>query len=117
MKDYMFLFIGGHENMKELSPEQMQAHMGKWTQWISEMSQQGIFKAGNPLDGEGKTLSGAEKLVTDRPLAEAKELVGGFIIIEADSLDSATEVAKGCPIFENGGRVEVRAIREMDHES
>jgi hypothetical protein len=40
--------------------------------------------------------------------------VGGYLIVSAESLDHATELAKGCPLLEReGGTVEVRAIREM----
>ena len=112
-QDYMFLFIGGQEAMKTFSPEEMQQHMEKWTRWMASMQEQGIFKGGNPLEQGGKTISGREKLVHDGPFAEAKEVVGGYIMISASSLEEATEIGKGCPIFENDGRVEVRTIRPM----
>ena len=41
---------------------------------------------------------------------ELKESVGGYSIVKADSLDEATEMAKGCPALEFGGMVEVREI-------
>ena len=113
MKDHLFLFIGGHENMDSLSPEEMQAHMRKWTDWIGKMREDGIYLGGNPLEGQAKTLTAAD-VITDGPFAEAKELVGGYMIVKVRDLSAAAEVAKACPIFENGGRVEVRPIREMN---
>lgn len=50
----------------------------------------------------------------DGPFAEAKDLIGGFTLIEARDLDHAVELAKGCPIFEFDGGVEVRPIRKLD---
>ena len=46
---------------------------------------------------------GKQKTVIDGPFAEAKDLIGGFTLIEARDLDHAVELAKGCPIFEFEG--------------
>ena len=114
MKEFMFLFIGGHESLSKLSPEEMQQHMEKWNSWIGKMREEGIYKAGNPLEREAQTIAGMERIVTDGPFAEAKEVVGGYIIITAQSMDHAVQTGKGCPIFENGGRVEVRQVKQLD---
>lgn len=51
--------------------------------------------------------------MTDGPHPEAKDVIGGFSLIIAKDLDEATELAKGCPILDLGGRVEVRPIRQF----
>ena len=99
--------------MAKMSPEEMQQHMKKWMTWIEQLSKAGTFKAGEPLDDKGKVLRGKKQTVTDGPYAESKDLVGGYLIVTAASLAKATEIAKGCPIFENDGSVEIREIREM----
>jgi hypothetical protein len=48
--------------------------------------------------------------VTDGPYAESKDLVTGSLVIEAASLQEATELAMECPVFEFGGSVEVRQV-------
>ena len=64
-----------------------------------------------PCDDAGRVVSGlGGKTVTDRPFAEGKEEVGGYLMIQAASLDAASEIAKGCPVLLNGGSVEVRQI-------
>ena len=68
---------------------------------------------GQPLEGEGKVVD-AEGTVTDGPFAEAKDLVGGFSLVEAETLARAAELARGCPILEVGGSVEIRPIMKMD---
>ena len=49
----------------------------------------------------------------DGPYAEAKDLVGGYAIIEARDLEAAVEIARGCPIYERDGVVEVRPVRVL----
>ncbi len=112
MKDFMFLFRGG-EPAAKLSPAQVQQRMQKWGTWIQELSKAGKFKSGLPLDNAAKVVSGKNRLVTDGPFAESKEGVGGYLIVGARDLADAAEIAKGCPIFEEGGVVEVRPIIEM----
>lgn len=111
--DYLLLFRGG-ASPKDLSPEQMQQLMNKWFAWIGQMKSRGQYKAGDPLHDEGKCLSGKDgNTVTDGPFVESKETVGGYVIVNARDLTEAAEIAKGCPIFENNGTVEVRPIQQM----
>jgi hypothetical protein len=91
----------------------MQQHMQKWMAWIDELTRKGNFKAGEPLDQGGQVVRGKKQVVTDGPYAESKDLVGGYLIVKAASLAKATDIAKGCPIFESDGSVEIRAIREL----
>ena len=48
--------------------------------------------------------------VVDGPYAEAKEVVGGYFLIEAADYDEAVEISKGCPHLKYGGRIELRQI-------
>jgi hypothetical protein len=50
------------------------------------------------------------KVVTDGPFMESKEVVGGFSIVQADTVDAAAQLAKGCPGLQVGGTVEVRRL-------
>ena len=51
---------------------------------------------------------------TDGPYTEAKDLVGGFTLVDARAIDQAVELSHGCPILEGGGSVEVRPVMKMD---
>ena len=76
---------------KKPSPTQMQEMYAKFGAWQEK------FKT-NLVDMGGKL--GGGKLVTeakDGPFVEVKELVGGYMIVEADTMDGAIEVASGCP--------------------
>lgn len=110
-----FMFVYRHEtaNFGQMPPEEKQQHMQKWHVWIKE----GFEKAWmvNPGDGlkqEGRVVN-ARKVVTDGPFVEAKEVIGGFSIVEAATIDAAAEIAKGCPCLLTGGKVEVRPMEEF----
>lgn len=116
MEEYMFIFAGGEDQALELSPEGLQAYMGEWFAWVAEVQKQGCYVGGHPLKPEGKGVYGKDKIVTDGPFAELKELIGGYMIIKASDIDQAVEMAKGCPVFQFDGRVEVRPILPLEEE-
>jgi len=64
------------------------------------------------LHGAGKVVNPGN-IITDGPYAEIKELIGGYTLVRAESLDEAAEMAKNCPILEMGGNVEIREINPM----
>lgn len=107
----MLIFRGGAVSRDNISPSVLQAHLEKWYAWSDGLTSQGRRNVGNPLDHLGKTVRGSERLVTDGPYAESKDLVTGAMIIEAASLDDAVEVARGCPTYEFDGTVEVRPVQ------
>lgn len=112
MEKFMLIFIGGGDVALE-SPEVMQSSMKEWFLWIEKLKKDGRYEEGEPLDPTGKGVSGPNKLVTDGPFAEGKELVGGYFIVKAKSIDEATLIAKDCPGLKYNGRVEVRPIMKM----
>jgi hypothetical protein len=115
MARFLFVFRGGGFVEKGLSPADLGAHLQKWTDWLAELSKKGHQRdGGHPLQNAGKTVRGGAKAVTDGPFAEAKDMVTGTLIVSADSLEAATTLALGCPVFEFGGSVEVRPI--LEHE-
>ena len=59
-------------------------------------------------------VSGGQKLVEDGPYAEAKDVVSGYIAVEAEDIAQAVELSKGCPILEVGGSVEVRPVQRLN---
>jgi len=112
MANFMLIFRGGDSPAD--SPEQMQLHMQKWSAWFEGLSKSGAYKGqGAPLEHGGKVVRGTRKTVSDGPFAEAKDLVGGYAIVEARDLEAAVEIARGCPTYEKDGAVEVRPVRAM----
>jgi hypothetical protein len=112
MSEFTYLFRGRETSP---SPEQMQKTMERWLAWFKELSAKGYLKdPGHPLEHSGKVVKGKQKIVNDGPYAEAKDVVGGYIVVEASDLAQAVEISKGCPILEVGGSVEVREIQKSN---
>lgn len=109
----MYIIRGGEDVAAMKSPEEMQQHMQQWQKWMGGLAEKGKFVAGQPLMSEAKSLTERGSKVTDRPLAEGKEMVGGYLIVKADTLEEASEIARGCPGFEHDCTIEVREIRPM----
>jgi hypothetical protein len=88
--------------------------MAKWGAWLNGLGERGQLAAGgSPLEFTGKRLN-KDGVVTDLAASELKELVSGYSIVKADSLDKAIALARECPIFQHEGAiVEVRPIAPM----
>lgn len=112
MKEFMMIFRS--EKMVERpTPEEMQAQVKIWQDWIGGIAAQGKFVATNALGMEGKVVKGSE-VITDGPYMETKEMVGGYIIVKANDMNDALELSKGCPTLAIGGTVEVRDVMVFD---
>ena len=112
MSEYVFLYRGGEAGR---SPEQYQQALQKWMVWFKEMAEKGHVKnQGHPLERAGKVVRGSAKSIVDGPFVEAKDVIGGYSLIEAKDLDQAIELSKGCPILEVEGAVEVRPVRQLN---
>ena len=113
MKDFLLIFRASAGGPSTASPEEMQASMQRWMDWIGGIAAQNkLVDRGNRLNAGGKVV-GAGQIITDGPYMELKEAVGGYTLIRAESLDEAAEMSKGCPILQVGGSVEVREIGTM----
>lgn len=110
MEKFAFLFHGGRGAE---SAEVMQSRMQKWFVWVEKLRKEGKYLAGEPLHEGGKNVTGANKVVTDGPFTEAKDIIGGFFIVNANNYDEAVEMAKEYPDFNNGGTVEIRQVMKM----
>lgn len=112
MSEFVFLYRGGD---RPTSPEQGQKVMESWMAWFKDMTAKGhVVDRGQPLERSGKIVQGSNRTVTDGPFAEAKDVVGGYTLIQAADLEAAAVVAKGCPICDSGGYVEIRPVMHME---
>jgi hypothetical protein len=116
MSDFVYLFRAREAARREYmgTPERAQQSLQAWLAWTRELEAKGHLKnPGQPLDRTGKVVRGRKKLVTDGPYVEAKDMVLGFLIIEARDLAQATKLAAGCPMLEGDGSVEIRPVGEL----
>ena len=108
--EYLLLFRGTQWD-KSLSPEEVQKVMGQFMAWFDRLSQEGKLKAGQPLAREGKLVSGKRgRTIADGPFAESKEAIGGYFLLQVESVEEAVEIAQECPILEYGATIEVRPV-------
>ena len=114
MAKFMYLFRSNPEAFRSLSPEQLQQTTKKWMDWTQSLVKNGnAHTPGDRLDQTGKVVRGKSKVITDGPFVEVKDFVQGYMSLEAKDMDQAVEVAKGCPILETEGTVEVRPFFSM----
>lgn len=121
MSEFVFLFRSSDAGRREAmgTPERAQRSLETWRAWIADLEAQGCLKEpGLPLDPGGAVVRGAPArgaaaTVTDGPYVEAKDMVLGFIVVEARDLEHAAEIAAGCPIALGGGSVEVRPVMSL----
>jgi hypothetical protein len=115
MKEFVFIYRNYENAAEKPSPEEMQASMAEWMSWFGSIAAQNkLASYGNRLSPAGANTVRPGNVVTDGPYTEIKEFITGFSIVKADTLEEATELAKGCPIYKVGGTVEVRTVMDMN---
>jgi hypothetical protein len=97
MPKYLLAYKGGSTPD---SPDEQEAVMNAWTSWFGSLGP-AVVDPGNPfsvsasVDSDGRVADGGEAALT------------GYSLLEATDLSAASELARGCPVLQNGGRVEV----------
>ena len=115
MKEFALIFRLNEITDFKPSPEQMQERMN----WLGGIAAQNkLADKGNallPIPGSAKTVKSGD-VVTDGPFTEIKEFISGYIIVRAESIDEAVEMAKSNPIFKNraDANIEVREVLKKD---
>ncbi|MGI8616014.1 MAG: YciI family protein [Actinomycetota bacterium] len=98
MTDYLLLYSGG--GMPETEEEQA-AVMQAWNTWMEGLGT-ALKDGGNPFSpGAAKTVS------ADGSIRDGDGTATGYSIIQADSLDTATDLAEGCPVLQGGASLTV----------
>ncbi len=112
MAQYVLMLRDNGSAFQGLSPEEMQRIIERYRNWRIKLSAEGKVTGGQKLrDRAGRVMkrNGSGISVTDGPYAEAKEVIGGFFVVEAGSYDEAVAIANGCPHLDFG-TIEVREI-------
>ena len=112
MAQFLLLIKGGYEISNNWTPEEQQAAIQRYREWANSLMERNrLVDAAKLADKDGKRLVKRDnQIIVDAPLIETKEIIGGFYIVDADSLTMALELAKECPIFDEDGIIEIRHI-------
>jgi hypothetical protein len=109
---YLLLFRDGKwYERHDLGLDDLQEIVSKVHAWFDKLQREGKWGGGQPLFDRATIISGeGGRSVTDGPFAEAKESIGGYIVLKADSFEEAVEIARGNPMLKYGLVTEVREI-------
>jgi hypothetical protein len=109
MARFLFIYRGGDKARNQMDAQERQEHHETAKRWLSNALRAGwMVSMGDGLTKEGRVVS--DKVVTDGPFVETKEIIGGFSIIEAENIDAAAKLTKDCPFLHIGGKIEVRRL-------
>ncbi|WP_298145742.1 YciI family protein [Flavobacterium sp.] len=112
---FMLVFRGGNTHPQNAFSKEAKEYIQYWMTWMQDLGEKGILVGGENLERTGKQVSGKSKVVTDGPFIQDKEMINGYLIINAKDINEAIEIAKGCPIFKENGKVEVRQVHKLDN--
>ena len=117
---YMLLIYEDEQRWHSMPDEERNALFGEYFAYTDELRRAGAYVAGDPLHptSSATTVSvrDGETLTTDGPFAETKEQLGGYYIVDVESLDEALEWARKIPSARLGS-IEVRPIMQVPSEA
>jgi len=110
-KQYMCILrseAGGCDTGEKPSPSEMEQMFAKYQAWQDKFADN-ILDMGGQLGDSASVVS--QDGVSDGPFVELKEIVGGYMLLKADSLEEANEVIKAGPMIDNPAvSIEIREI-------
>ena len=114
---YMLLIYGPAEG--DFSPEAVQAEMDSYWEYEKAVADAGVMRGSEALGSVETATTVAvrddgERVVTDGPFAETREVLGGYYLLDVPDLDAALDWAARCPGSHNGNRIEVRPVLEFE---
>ena len=109
---YMLLYRSD-EWYNKLSQEELQKLINQNKAWFEKLTSQGKAKPGRALERTAVTVSGKNgRFVTDGPFVESKEAVGGYLVLDVETIEEAIAIAQSSPGLAYGGAIEIRPVAE-----
>lgn len=99
MAKYVLLYSGGAMGA---TPAEQKAQLQDWGNWFGKLGK-AVVDAGNPFSEKARSVS-SDARVKDGAVGQRAT---GYSIVEANSIDAAAELAKGCPVLKSGGQITV----------
>jgi hypothetical protein len=110
-KNQYLLLFSGSEWYNQLSAAEIQNVIDQNKIWFEQLASAGKVKGGQALARSGATISGKNaRVVSDGPFAETKEAIGGYMMLEADSMEEVIAIAKENPALRHGTTIEIRPL-------
>ena len=109
---YLLLYRS-NEWYKALSREELQEVVSQNKAWIDRLAAQGKATPGHALERKGATVFGKNgRLVSDGPFAESKEAIGGYLLLNVETIEEAIAIAQSSPALAYGTSIEVRPVAD-----
>jgi hypothetical protein len=113
MKTYIVLFREPDGRTDEHPAEAIKKHQENWATWLNKWGSAGKLAGGSGLTLEGRMIKGHEAAITTDIHRVGTEIIGGFLLLKADDMDEAAQIAASCPIYEFDGYAEVRELQKQ----
>lgn len=95
MRQFLLLLRGKKE--LDYSPEELQKRIEEYRKWVDDIKE--FYVADNRLEREGAHIKSKDSIKTDGPFLEAKEIIAGFVVLKAASLEDAKNLALTSPLL------------------
>ena len=105
MKKFLLIIRG--EGPTNDSPEQLQQALMQYREWAAALGP--AYIDGQRLENSGVMVENKRAIATDGPFLESKEIIAGYVIVEADNLEDAVNIARSCPLIDHC-MLEVRPV-------
>ena len=116
MAKFAILLPHAPDRYTALSEDENISVISDYVAWVEDLTRKGIYEGGYKLvDEPGRTLVAGKDgpTVHDGPFAELAEVLGGIMVIEADDMNAAIEIAKTNPHMVHNKRLEIRAVHDV----
>lgn len=115
MQEFIFLIRSEGDCAEHMSAEQHSEHLQRVINYIDNLRTKGLFIGAQPLTMNGSILSSGKSGIKDGPFIESKEVIAGYFLIRAHSLDAAIAIASEHPLLrdDESARIEVREIKHQ----
>ena len=117
MAKFLYLLNHAPDRYSDLSPEENMDIIKDYIAWVEHQVDAGVYLGGEKLDvTAGRTVSRPNGTIEvhDSPFAELPEVLGGYMIIEADDYDAAVAVCSDHPHLVHNDAIHIRQIDEVD---
>jgi hypothetical protein len=115
MKRFIVLVREPDGRTDEHTAEELKLHREKWNNWFIKYSKAGNFDGGSALSLTGKIIKGPDAKIINEIHKTGSEIVGGYLLLQAENLDEAVTIAQEIPVFEFEGYLEIREL-QVDKE-
>jgi hypothetical protein len=107
------LLFSSNDWYNKLSHDEIQNVISQTKAWFDRLNAQGKVKGGQALARKGAVVSGRNgRLVSDGPFAESKEAVGGYLLLDVETLEEAIAIAQTNPGLAYGTSIEIRPVSQ-----